>query len=384
MKYFLIAGEASGDLHASHLMHELRQCDKQADFCFYGGDLMSREGGVRLKHYDEMAYMGIIPVLLHLPAILRNMRECKRSLLRWKPDVVILVDYPGFNLSMARFVHTHNLCPVYYYISPKIWAWKEGRIRQIKRYVDRLYSILPFEVDFFEKKHHFPITYVGNPTVDEVSQHIEEHGAPCPDGRTVALLPGSRRQEISDNLSRMLKAASDVHSFGLDRLVVACAPSIPRSFYERIVAESGIDSERVEYSPSGGTYNLLSHATVALVTSGTATLETALFGVPQVVCYYVGFGPFVRLLRRLFLKVKHVSLVNLICDAEIVPELIADEMNVATLREHLHQLLPGTPQRERMIEGYGRMRRLLGSAGTSVRAARDMILHLQASGSEAR
>ena len=382
MKYFLIAGEASGDLHASHLMHELRQCDKQADFCFYGGDLMSREGGVRLKHYDEMAYMGIIPVLLHLPAILRNMRECKQSLLQWKPDVVILVDYPGFNLSMARFVHTHNLCPVYYYISPKIWAWKEGRIRQIKRYVDCLYSILPFEVDFFEKKHHFPITYVGNPTVDEVSQHIAEHGAPHPDGRTVALLPGSRRQEISDNLSRMLKAASDVHSFGLDRLVVACAPSIPRNFYERIVAESGIDSERVEYSPSGGTYNLLSHATVALVTSGTATLETALFGVPQVVCYYVGCGFLVRLLRRLFLKVKYVSLVNLICDAEIVPELIADEMNVATLQEHLHQLLPGTPQRECMIEGYGRMRRLLGSAGTAVRAARDMVLHLQASKNE--
>lgn len=384
MRYFLIAGEASGDLHASHLMHELRQRDKQADFCFYGGDLMSREGGVRLKHYKEMAYMGIIPVLVHLPAILRNMRECKRALQQWKPNVVILVDYPGFNLAMARFVHTHSLCPVYYYISPKIWAWKEGRIHQIKRYVDRLYSILPFEVDFFEKKHHYPIMYIGNPTVDEVTQHLAEHGNPSPDGRTVALLPGSRRQEIADNLSRMLKAAADAQKWGIERLVIACAPSIPRKFYEQIVAESGIAPERLEYSPAGGTYNLLSHATVALVTSGTATLETALFGVPQVVCYYVGCGPLVRLLRRLFLKVKYVSLVNLICNAEVVPELIADEMNVETLKEHLHQLLPGTPQRERMLEGYERMRRLLGTAGTAARAACDMIAHLQTSKDEAQ
>lgn len=377
MKYFLIVGEASGDLHAAHLMSALRRCDRQAEFCFYGGDLMSAVGGIRLKHYKEMAYMGIIPVLTHLPAIFSNMRSCKKAIRRWRPDVVLLVDYPGFNLSIARYVHKHGLCPVFYYISPKIWAWKEGRIRQIKRYVDQLYSILPFETDFFERRHHYPITYVGNPTVDEVADFCRVHGSPCSDGHTIALLPGSRRQEIRDNLGRMLRAVSGQACLDGYRVVIARAPSVPDDFYRQVIAGSGTDAQKVSFSPPGGTYALLSHAAVALVTSGTATLETALFRVPQVVCYYIGCGPLVRLLRRLLLKVRHISLVNLICCEEVVAELVADDMNVERLRKELRCLLPGSEGREAVLRGYERMAQRLGGPGAAQRAAETMVAHLQ-------
>ncbi|MGM9675549.1 MAG: lipid-A-disaccharide synthase, partial [Bacteroidaceae bacterium] len=291
MKYYLIVGEASGDLHASRLMQALRERDGDAEFRFYGGDLMQQAGGTLVCHYRHLAYMGFIPVLLHARTILRGMAECKRDILSWQPDVLILVDYPGFNLKIARFVKEHSSIPVFYYIAPKIWAWKEYRIRHIRRYVDRLFSILPFEVDFFEGKHHYPIDYVGNPTVDEVSEYLRLHPADREafvrdnglSGKpVVALLAGSRRQEITDNLRRMVEAARPF----ADRyeLVLAAAPGIDDAFYRSCMEGLRVAVVRNQ------TYRLLQHSTAALVTSGTATLETALLGVPQVVCYYMKAG----------------------------------------------------------------------------------------------
>lgn len=371
MKIFLIAGEASGDLHAAHLMRAIKQLQPNVEFRFYGGDEMQAVGGTLLCHYRELAYMGFVQVALHLRTILRGMAQCKREIAEWKPDALILVDYPGFNLKMARFAKENAICPVFYYISPKIWAWKEHRIHAIRRDVDRLFSILPFEVDFFEGKHHYPISYVGNPSVDEVSAFIAAQGAPTSDGQTIALLPGSRRQEIVDNLSRMLQAALP---FATNyKLVIAKAPAIESDFYERIIQASGIDASRVQMV-SGQTYALLSHATAALVTSGTATLETALFRVPQVVCYYIRCGWFVSRVRPYFLKVPFISLVNLIAEREVVPELVADGMCVENVRAHLAQLLPAdAPARLAQLKGYEEMAKRLGEPGAPERAAAEMV-----------
>lgn len=371
MKIFLIAGEASGDLHAAHLMRAIQQMQPDVEFRFYGGDEMQAVGGTLLCHYRELAYMGFVQVALHLRTILRGMAQCKREIAEWKPDALILVDYPGFNLKMARFAKENAICPVFYYISPKIWAWKEHRIHAIRRDVDRLFSILPFEVDFFEGKHHYPISYVGNPSVDEVSAFITAQGAPKSDGQTIALLPGSRRQEIVDNLSRMLQAALP---FATNyKLVIAKAPAIESDFYERIIQASGIDASRVQMV-SGQTYALLSHATAALVTSGTATLETALFRVPQVVCYYIRCGWFVSRVRPYFLKVPFISLVNLIAGREVVPELVADGMCVENVRAHLAQLLPvDAPARLAQLKGYEEMAKRLGEPGAPERAAAEMV-----------
>ena len=288
--------------------------------------------------------------------------------------MVILVDYPGFNLSIAKFVHAERICPVFYYISPKIWAWKEGRIRRIRRDVDALYSILPFEVPFFEEKHHYPVTYVGNPTVDEVDAFLRSSSETdeVSPGDYVALLPGSRRQEVTDNLRRMLQAAAPVVAEKGLSLRIAVAPAMPIEVYEDIIRSSGVQASLVELV-AGRTYELLARAQAALVTSGTATLETALFRVPQVVCYYIGFGPFVRLMRRLFLKVKYISLVNLICDEEVVPELVADAMNVRRVRAELLRILPGGEGRAAMLEGYERMASRLGEPGAPEHAARAMV-----------
>ena len=371
MKIFLIAGEASGDLHAAHLMRAIKRMQPDVEFRFYGGDEMQAVGGTVLCHYRELAYMGFVQVALHLRTILRGMAQCKREIAEWKPDALILVDYPGFNLKMARFAKENAICPVFYYISPKIWAWKEHRIHAIRRDVDRLFSILPFEVDFFEGKHHYPISYVGNPSVDEVSAFIVAQGAPKSDGQTIALLPGSRRQEIVDNLSRMLQAALP---FATNyKLVIAKAPAIESDFYERIIQASGIDASRVQMV-SGQTYALLSHATAALVTSGTATLETALFRVPQVVCYYIRCGWFVSRVRPYFLKVPFISLVNLIAGREVVPELVADGMCVKNVRAHLAQLLPAdAPARLAQLKGYEEMAKRLGEPGAPERAAAEMV-----------
>lgn len=378
MKYFLIAGEASGDLHAAHLMQALRAEDAEAEFRFYGGDEMQKVGGTMLCHYRELAYMGFIPVLLHLRTILRGMSRCKRQMAKWNPDVLILVDYPGFNLKMARFAREHALCPVYYYISPKIWAWKEHRIHAIRRDVDRLFSILPFEVDFFEKKHHYPVSYVGNPTVDEVDDFLRKHPIRRQSSAQpqLALLPGSREQEVTDNLSRMLQAVRPLaKSYGL-KCVVAQAQALPDSLYHDIIKHNGFGRDEVELQ-RGRTYEILYSSTAALVTSGTATLETALFRVPQVVCYYMPLPRLMSFLRRHFLKVPFISLVNLVCGSEVVSELVGADMRPDNIRQHLEKILPGHPERQLLLEGYEEMARKLGLPGAPQRAAREMVQRMK-------
>ena len=374
MKYYLIVGEASGDLHASNLMRALKEGDPQADFRFFGGDLMSEVGGTRVKHYKELAYMGFIPVLLHLRTIFRNMELCKKDIVGWQPDVVILVDYPGFNLKIAEYVKKHTDIPIYYYISPKIWAWKEYRIKNIKRDVDELFSILPFEVDFF-KGHQYPIHYVGNPCVDAVDafrkNHTETFGEfvssnSLEDKPVIALLAGSRKQEIKDNLPDMLEAAKPF--VGQYQLVLAGAPGIAPAYYQQYI---GADVPvRIVF---GQTYRLLAQAAVALVTSGTATLETALFRVPQVVCYYMAMGKLISFLRRHILKVKYISLVNLVANREVVRELVADGMTVENVRTELDALLNDSAYRNNMLQEYDRMIEILGPAGASRQAASKMI-----------
>ena len=373
MKYYLIVGEASGDLHASHLMAALKVEDPQAEFRFFGGDLMAAVGGTMVKHYKELAYMGFVPVLLHLRTIFANMRRCKEDIVSWNPDVVILVDYPGFNLDIAKFVHAKTQIPVYYYISPKIWAWKEYRIKNIKRDVDELFSILPFEVEFFEGKHHYPIHYVGNPTVDEVTAYQEAHPKNTAEfiadnqlenKPIIALLAGSRKQEIKDNLPDMLKAASAFPDY---QLVLAGAPSIAPEYYEQYIGESKV---KIIF---GQTYRLLQHADAALVTSGTATLETALFRVPQVVCYHTPIGKVISFLRRHILTVKFISLVNLIADREVVKELVADTMTVKNMQSELEKILEDDKYRREMLAEYERMAERLGPAGAPRHAARKML-----------
>ena len=375
MKYFLIAGEASGDLHAAHLMKALLAIDPSASFRYYGGDCMQAVGGTLLCHYRHLAYMGFVQVALHLPTILRGMRRCKAEIARWRPDAVILVDYPGFNLNIAKYVSRQSLCPVFYYISPKIWAWKEHRIHAIRHCVDRLFSILPFEVDFFEKKHHYPISYVGNPTMDEVSAYLSEHGQPRPDGHTIALLPGSRRQEITDNLSRMLQAVKPLCVKGGAespwQIRIAVAPAMPRELYTGIVQRAGMPARSVQLV-EGKTYGLLHHATAALVTSGTATLETALFRVPQVVCYFMRCGWLVSRIRPYFLQVPFISLVNLIVGREVVPELVAGDMTAEEVRRRLLHILPGAPGRAAMLQGYDELAAKLGQPGAPRRAAAEI------------
>lgn len=380
MKYYLIVGEASGDLHASHLMAALRREDPQAEFRFFGGDLMAAVGGCApVKHYRDLAYMGFVPVLLHLRTIFANMAFCKRDIVEWQPDALILVDYPGFNLSIAKYIHVRTRIPVYYYIAPKIWAWKEYRIKNIKRDVDELFSILPFEVDFFEGKHQYPIHYVGNPTLDEVvafrasyketrQGFFERNGLQAKP--VIALLAGSRKQEIKDNLPDMIRAAS---SFDGYQLVLAGAPGIDADYYRVYIGDADV---KVIF---GQTYELLSHAGAALVTSGTATLETALFRVPQVVCYHTPIGRVITFLKRHILKVKYISLVNLIAGCEVVRELVADTMTVAQIKTELGRILNDESWRREMLAGYDEVSKRLGEPGAPAKAAR-LIRSLLAKG----
>lgn len=377
MKYYLIVGEASGDLHASNLMKSIKEHDADAQFRFFGGDLMSAVGGERVKHYRELAYMGFVPVLMHLRTIFANMKLCKKDVLDWNPDALILVDYPGFNLSIAEFIHKNSNIPVYYYISPKIWAWKEHRIKNIKRDVDELFSILPFEIDFFEKKHGYRINYVGNPCVDAVDAFLK--GNPrsreeflqqnnLPEKPYVALLSGSRKQEIVANLPMMLEAMKAYPEY---QPVIAGAPGIDKGFYAPYL-ESGA---KILF---GQTYDILNNAHVALVTSGTATLETALFNVPQVVCYATPMPKLYSWLKRNFLKVRFVSLVNLVANSEVVRELVAADMNVANVKSELGGLLPcDSKKRAAMLNEYSRMMDILGEPGASVRAAQKIVAFLK-------
>lgn len=374
MRYYLIVGEASGDLHASRLMRSLKKYDELADFRFFGGDLMAAEGGTRVKHYKELAYMGFVPVLLHLGTIFSNMKRCKEDIVAWKPDVVILVDYPGFNLNIAKFLKKNTLIPVYYYISPKIWAWKEWRIKSIKRDVSEMFSILPFEVPFYEQKHKYPVHYVGNPTAQEVAEfragYHQTHEEFCRENNLdsrkpiIALLAGSRLQEIKDNLPAMIEVAERFEDY---QMVLAGAPSIEDEYYDKFLEGTPV---RVVKNK---TYQLLSHTTAALVTSGTATLETALFNVPQVVCYETPLPKLIRFAFNHVLKVDYISLVNLVANKEVVPEMFADKFTIDGIANELYKIMPGQPARERMLAGYQEVLRELGSKVAPDEAASIMV-----------
>ena len=374
MRYYLIVGEASGDLHASRLMRSLKKYDELADFRFFGGDLMVAEGGTRVKHYKELAYMGFVPVLLHLGTIFSNMKRCKEDIVAWKPDVVILVDYPGFNLNIAKFLKKNTLIPVYYYISPKIWAWKEWRIKSIKRDVSEMFSILPFEVPFYEQKHKYPVHYVGNPTAQEVAEfragYHQTYEEFCRENNLdsrkpiIALLAGSRLQEIKDNLPAMIEVAERFEDY---QMVLAGAPSIEDEYYDKFLEGTPV---RVVKNK---TYQLLSHTTAALVTSGTATLETALFNVPQVVCYETPLPKLIRFAFNHVLKVDYISLVNLVANKEVVPEMFADKFTIDGIANELYKIMPGQPARERMLAGYQEVLRELGSKVAPDEAASIMV-----------
>lgn len=376
MKYYLIAGEASGDLHASNLMKELKKNDDNAIFRFFGGDKMKEVGGELVKHYKELAFMGFIPVIMNLRTIYTNMKMCKADIMKFKPDVLILVDYPGFNLAIAEYIAQNSDIPVYYYISPKIWAWKEYRIKSIRKYINEMFSILPFEVDFYNK-HNYRIEYVGNPTVEEIHEfhngyhetEEEFYSRHSLDNKPIiAILAGSRKQEIKSNLSKMIEATEEFSGY---QPVIAGAPGISPEYYSEFTGSKNI---KIIF---GETYKILSHSEAALVTSGTATLETALFKVPQVVCYHVKAGKFMMILKKLFIKVKFISLVNLIAGREIVRELIADKMNVTEIRRELDRLLNDNSYKNSMLSGYNEMASRLGNAKAAETTARRIIQILE-------
>lgn len=367
MKYYLVVGEASGDMHAANLMKSLKEEDKKAEFRFFGGDLMQSVGGTLVKHYREMAYMGFIPVLLNLRTIFKNMKKCREDIAAWQPDVVILVDYPGFNLKIAKYVKTQLQIPVYYYISPKIWAWKTYRIKQIRAYVDRMFSILPFEVDFY-RSHRYPVDYVGNPTVDAIAGR-EMAGESGEDFRKanglspqpiIAILPGSRRQEIKDNLPDMLRVTAQFPDY---QTVIAGAPGIDPEYYQLYTGGQAVG---IVFNQ---TYRLLQQAQAALVTSGTATLETSLFRVPQIVCYKTPIKHIVSFVFDRFFHIRYISLVNLIADETVVQELFAGRFSVPAIRQELNKILRDEACRQTMLDGYDRVIRILGQPGASQRAA---------------
>lgn len=369
MKYYLIAGEASGDLHGSNLMKELKKIDPQAEFRFLGGDLMQEAGGTLVLHYKKMAFMGFIAVIKNLKTVLQNLSFCKKDIQQYQPDVVILIDYPSFNLKIAKFAkkQLHNT-PVFYYISPKIWAWKEYRIKDIKKYVDHIFSILPFEVDYF-KKHEYQITYVGNPSVDAIenrkekeqtfTQFITQHY--LSQKPIVAILAGSRKQEIKHCLPTMLDVATDFPEY---QFVVAGAPGIDLDFYNKVMGEKY--QHKVVF---GETYALLQHAKAALINSGTASLEGALLKVPQVVGYHIFGGKIARRIFENIIKVKWASLVNLIANKLVVKEFLADEMTTQNLSNELKNILTDENYRHTMLENYAFVKQILGEKGASEKAA---------------
>ncbi|WP_099463643.1 lipid-A-disaccharide synthase [Parabacteroides provencensis] len=373
MKYYLIAGEASGDLHASNLMAALKEQDKEADFRFLGGDLMQAVGGTLVKHYREMAFMGFIPVLLNLRTILKNMQTCEEDISRYQPDVVILIDYPGFNLKIAKFVKTVLHLPVYYYISPKIWAWKQYRIKDFRKYVDKMFCILPFETEFYHKLN-YTVDYVGNPSVDSVALYMEQKAVSrdifykeenLNDKPILALLAGSRRQEIKDNLPTMLNVAASYPDY---QPIIAGAPGISPDFYNNYTGNHPV---KIIF---GKTYPLLQHSKAALVTSGTATLETSLFRIPQVVCYYTPAGKLASFIFRHFFHTKYISLVNLIAGREVVQELFGARFSRQQIQEELGRILQNKEYRQKMLDGYDEVIRILGKPGASERTAR-LIYH---------
>ncbi|HYG15108.1 MAG TPA: lipid-A-disaccharide synthase [Bacteroidia bacterium] len=364
MKYYLVAGEASGDLHGANLMRELKKLDPQAEFRFWGGDLMQAQGGEMVSHYKERAYMGFLEVVKHLGTILGFIKQCKQDIFDWKPDVLILIDYPGFNLRIAEFAKQHGI-PVHYYISPQIWAWKENRVKQIKRFVDEMYVILPFEESFYNK-WEYKVHFVGHPLLDALKDFKPEphfklhHGL---DHRPViALLPGSRKQELTKMLGEMLKV---IPYFPKHQFVIAGAPSQPVEFYESLIPQEIKNSVKII---SNKTYDLLSIAEAALVTSGTATLETALFEVPEVVCYK-GSQVSYLIAKQLVKNIKYISLVNLVMDRELVRELIQSDMTAANLKTELAAIIEGGSKRPAILQGYKELKDKLGNEGASAKTA---------------
>lgn len=362
MKYYIIAGEASGDLHGSNLMKAIFKKDPQAEIRFWGGDLMQEAGGTLVKHYRDLAFMGFAEVVMNLKTILNNIKFCKADIQEFKPDAIIFIDYPGFNMRIAKWAKEIGI-PTHYYISPQIWAWKENRIKAIKRDVDFMYVILPFEKDFYEKKHHFPVEFVGHPLIDAIHnrEHIDEDSFRkefnLDDKPVIALLPGSRKQEISKMLSEMLAVVKDFPAY---QFVIAGAPSQEYDFYKQFLKDQNV------HFISNRTYDLLSIASAALVTSGTATLETALFKVPEVVCYKGNWISY-QIAKRI-ITLKYISLVNLIMDKEVVTELIQGECNPKRIRKELHKILE-TSQREKLLQDYEILEKKLGGIGASEKTA---------------
>ena len=374
MKYYLIAGEASGDLHASNLMRAIKNTDPQADFRFLGGDLMKQVGGTLVKHYREMAFMGFIPVLMNLRTILRNMQVCREDIRQYQPDVVILIDYPGFNLKIAKYVKTVLHIPVHYYISPKIWAWKQYRIKDFRKYVDHLYSILPFEPAFFQRLD-YQVDYVGNPSVDSVSNYQQQESVGKSTffrmnrlaDKPILALAGSRKQEIRDNLPVMLRVAAQFPEY---QPIIAGAPGIDPAYYQQYTD----GSVRILFQQ---TYPLLQHSDAALVTSGTATLETALFRVPQVVCYYVPAGRLASFIFRHFFHTPYISLVNLISGKEVVQELFGARFSEENITTELKRIIHDKTYRESMLQNYDEMIRILGKPGASIRTAELIVKRIK-------
>ena len=376
MKYFIIAGEASGDIHGSELIRSLRALDGKAEIRFFGGDKMAEASGTApIVHYRNMAYMGFIEVLKHLGTILGFLKTAKSIIDDFAPDAVVLIDYPSFNLKVAKYAHKRGL-KTFYFISPKVWAWKEYRVRLIKKYITTLYSILPFETEFFAR-HGYEVEYVGNPTVNEIAEARRQfadaevfkwknglNGQPI-----IALVPGSRVKEILDNLPIMLDAAKR----HLDdyQLVIAGAPGIESSLYDQVLTATG--AKRQAKVITGQSFELVAHARVALVTSGTATLETAVLGTPQVVCYRMGGSKLLRKIYPYVLKVKYVSLPNLIVGGEVIPELLLSDCTANAVAAHLEALLPDGEERETMLRGYETMKQLLGTARCTDVAAQRLI-----------
>jgi lipid-A-disaccharide synthase len=370
MRYYLIAGEASGDLHASNLIRELKSLDQKADFRCWGGDLMESQGATLVKHYRDLAFMGFLEVISHLPTILANFRHCETDLLEYHPDVLILVDYPGFNLRMAKFAKQHGI-RVFYYISPQLWAWHSSRVKSIRKWVDRMFVILPFEQAFYAR-FNVHVDFQGHPLPDVIHDDMTVPGRKAfldhnglPDLPIIALLPGSRKMEIGKMLKIMISVRSAFPGF---QFVIAGAPSIPDDFY------SGIISNTDTHLVANQTYDLLNHAVAALVTSGTATLEAALTKVPQVVCYRGNFLSY-QIARRL-VKVKYISLVNLICDKLIVPELIQHELSHKNLINNLLSIIEPGHVRDRVLKGYSELQQQLGGRGASRRVAGLMLKYL--------
>ncbi len=362
MKYYLIAGEASGDLHGSNLMKALLKKDPKAEFRFWGGDLMAEIGGKPVKHYKELAFMGFLEVVLNLRTILKNIKLCKNDIENYQPDVIIFIDYPGFNFRIAKWAKTKGY-KTHYYISPQIWAWKENRIKAIKRDVEEMYVILPFEKEFYEEKHHFPVNFVGHPLLDVIENYqsisfenfIQKYQ--LENKPIIALLPGSRHQEITKMLSTMLKMPKQFPDY---QFVIAGAPSQDKEFYQPFIKKDNV------HLVMNDTYALLDVAHAALVTSGTATLETALFNVPEVVCYKGNWVSY-QIAKRV-IKLDFISLVNLIMDREVVKELIQEEFNAKNLKAELQKIL-NSSQREKIFEDYKKLRKKLGGGGASKKTA---------------